>query len=101
MFKFDISTLFGNKGEKLQQSAIVSFRFPISLSGINVFTRNEGGGISLMQSRVDVGGAVHFIENSALVGGGMALEDQCLVMVNYSLTSIKLLLAVKCTDSLA
>ena len=35
-----------------------------------------------MQSRVDVGGTVYFIENSAVVGGGMALEDQCLVMVN-------------------
>ena len=58
----------------------MSFRFPISLSGTNEFRRNEGGGISLMQSRVDVGGAVHFIKNSAVVGGGMALEDQCLVM---------------------
>ena len=75
------STFFGNKEEKLQQSAIVSFRFPISLNGTNVFRSNEGGGISLMQSRVDVDGTVHFIENSAVVGGGMALEDQCLVMV--------------------
>ena len=32
-----------------------------------------------MQSRVDVGGTVHFIENSAMNGGGLALEDQCLV----------------------
>ncbi len=60
----------------------MSFRFPISLGGSNVFKRNEGGGISLMQSRVDVGGVVHLIDNSAVVGGGMALEDQCLVMVN-------------------
>ena len=60
----------------------MSFRFPISLSGTNVFKRNTGGGISLMQSRVDVGGAVHFIKNSAVVGGGMALEDQCLVKTN-------------------
>ena len=60
----------------------MSFRFPISLSGTNVFRKNKGGGVSLMQSRVDVGGAVHFIENSAVIGGGMALEDQCLVMVN-------------------
>ena len=59
----------------------MSFRFPISLSGTNVFKRNEGGGISLMQSRVDVSGTVHFIENSAEFGGGMALENQCLVMV--------------------
>ena len=79
----DISTFFGNKEEMLQQSAVVSFRFPISLSGTNVFRKNEGGGISLMQSRVDVGGTVHFIENSAVVGGGMALEDQCLVKLKF------------------
>jgi hypothetical protein len=75
-----ISTFFGNKAER--EGAVMSFRFPISLSGTNVFRRNEGGGISLMQSRVDVDGAVHFIENSAVVGGGMALEDQCLVTIN-------------------
>ena len=85
----DISTFFGNKKE---QSAIVSFRFPISLSGTNVFRRNEGGGISLMQSRVDLSGTVHFIENSAVVGGGMALEDQCLVMVNTIYTHCRIII---------
>ena len=78
MIFFSIFT--GNKAER--EGAIMSFRFPISLNGTNIFRRNEGGGISLMQSRVDVGGAVHFIENSAVVGGGMALEDQCLVLIN-------------------
>ena len=56
---------------------------------MNVFERNEGGGISLMQSRVDVGGTVHFIENSAMNGGGLALEDQCLVRnIKYYLAMI-------------
>ena len=59
----------------------MSFKFPISLAGTNIFERNEGGGISLMQSRVDVGGTVRFIENSAMNGGGLALEDQCLVKI--------------------
>ena len=58
----------------------MSFRFPISLNGTNIFERNEGGGISLMQSRVDVGGTVLFLENTAVTGGGMALEDQSLVI---------------------
>ena len=71
------STFTANKAQR--QGAILSFRFPISLAGTNVFERNEGGGISLMQSRVDVGGTVHFIENSATNGGGLGLEDQCLV----------------------
>ena len=60
---------------------MLSFRFPISLSGTNVFESNEGGGISLMQSRVDVGGTVLFLENTAVAGGALALEDQCLVIV--------------------
>ena len=58
---------------------MLSFRYPVSLSGANVFKRNMGGAVSLMQSRVDVNGTVHFIENSAVNGGGLALEDQCLV----------------------
>lgn len=73
------SNFIGNKAEK--QGAVLSFRYPISLSGINVFKRNEGGGVSLMQSRVDVSGTAYFIENSALSGGGLALEDQCLVYI--------------------
>ena len=70
---------FGNKATR--QGAVLSFRFPISLSGTNVFKSNEGGGISLMQSRVDVGGTVLFLENTAVAGGALALEDQCLVIV--------------------
>ena len=69
---------FSNKAKR--QGAILSFRFPISLSGTNVFERNEGGGIALIQSRVDVGGVALFIENSAVDGAGLALEDQCLVI---------------------
>ena len=38
-----------------------------------------------MQSRVDVGGTVRFIENSAVNGGGLALEDQCLVNMPYAM----------------
>lgn len=33
-----------------------------------------------MQSRVDVGGMALFIENTAVDGAGLALEDQCLVI---------------------
>lgn len=73
------SNFIGNKAKK--QGAVLSFRYPVSLSGINVFKRNEGGGVSLMQSRVDVSGTVYFIKNSALSGGGLALEDQCLVYI--------------------
>lgn len=73
------SVFSGNNASR--QGAILSFRFPILLNGTNEFRRNEGGGISLVQSRVDVGGTVLFIENSAVTGGGLALEDQCLVII--------------------
>lgn len=34
-----------------------------------------------MQSRIDVDGTVLFVENSAMTGGGLALEDQSLVII--------------------
>ena len=38
-----------------------------------------GGALSLLQSRVDVGGSVLFEDNSAKVGGALFLEDQSIV----------------------
>ena len=46
-----------------------------------MFKGNQGGGISLMQSRMDVDGTVLFVENSAMTGGGLVLEDQSLVII--------------------
>ena len=80
ILKYSFSNFIGNKDKSLRRSAIMSFRFPISLSGTNVFESNEGGGISLMQSRVDVGGTVLFLNNTAVAGGGLVLEDDSLVI---------------------
>ena len=80
------STFSGNKASN--QSAVLSFRFPISLNGTNIFRGNKGGAITLLQSRIDIGGTALFEENSARVGGALILEDQSLVIPYYDLISI-------------
>lgn len=72
-----LSTFYGNKAKN--QSAVLSFRLPISLSGTNIFRRNKGGAITLLQSRIDVSGSAVFRDNSARVGAALILEDQSLV----------------------
>ena len=72
-----LSTFYGNKAKN--QSAVLSFRLPISLSGTNIFGRNKGGAITLLQSRIDVSGSAVFRDNSARVGAALILEDQSLV----------------------
>ena len=70
----------GNKGNN--QSAVLSFRIPISLSGTTTFRGNKGGAITLLQSRVDISGSATFQNNSARVGAALILEDQSLVSAN-------------------
>lgn len=48
-------------------------------TGTNIFKANEGGGMTLQQSNMDVGGTLLFEENNATVGGAISLEDQCVV----------------------
>jgi hypothetical protein len=60
----------------------LSFRLPISLSGINTFRGNKGGAITLLQSRVDISGSAMFKDNSARVGAALILEDQSLVLAS-------------------
>ena len=60
-------------------SALVSFRFPIHLGGFNHFISNKGGGISLLNSQMTVAGELLMDSNSATYGGGMSLDDICLV----------------------
>ncbi len=60
-------------------SALVSFRFPVYLSGFNHFISNTGGGISLLNSALTVAGELLLDSNTATYGAGMALDDICLV----------------------
>ena len=75
------STFSGNKANN--QSAVLSFRLPISLGGRSIFRGNKGGAITLLQSRVDIGGSAVFKDNSARVGAALILEDQSLVCILF------------------
>ena len=65
----------------LDTSALTAFRFPVYFLGKNIFTRNVGGGISLISTRLHAEGELQFINNTAKFGGGIAMYDQCLVSI--------------------
>ena len=71
-------------------SAIAAFRFPTIFSGFNNFTGNIGGGITLLNTRMEASGSLWFEGNRAVFGGGIAMDDRCLVRVtnlgNYRVT---------------
>ena len=60
-------------------SALAAFRFPVTFRGVNNFTNNVGGGITLLNTRMDAHNAMNFINNTAVFGGGIAMDDRCLV----------------------
>lgn len=65
-------------------SALAAFRFPVTFTGVNNFTNNSGGGITLLNTKMDAHGEMNFINNSAVFGGGIAMDDRCLV--SYTMT---------------
>ena len=60
-------------------SAIAAFRFPTVFKGYNYFIRNIGGGITLLNTRMEASGKLLFDSNRAVFGGGIAMDDRCLV----------------------
>ena len=56
-------------------SALLSLRYPITLAGHNLFARNVGGAVTLLQARLDIFGSVLFQDNVAEDGGGVKLVD--------------------------
>lgn len=65
--------------ELVHSSALLAFRFPVELSGCNKFDGNIGGGITLMNARLNVRGELLLLNNVAMFGGGIAMDDSCLV----------------------
>ena len=63
-------------------SALVAFRFPIELQGHNRFYGNQGGGITLLNTILRAVGTILFESNSATFGGGLAMDDRCLVTLS-------------------
>ena len=45
----------------------------------NIYIGNIGGGVTLLNSRLDVKGRIEFHRNCAVFGGGLALSGRCLV----------------------
>ncbi len=62
-----------------EEGAVMSLRFPIKFDGRTVFKNNIGGGVAILQSRMDVGGWVWFEGNRAEQGGALVLRDQSVV----------------------
>ena len=68
--------------ESKDTSAIAAFRFPTIFYGANHFIDNVGGGITLLNTRMQASGTLRFERNTAVFGGGMAMDDRCLVGVH-------------------
>ena len=62
-----------------QRGAISSYRFPLRFTGTNQLLHNDGGGLSAMGSVVRVDGRLIVRNNIASHGGGIHLEDHCMV----------------------
>ena len=60
-------------------SAVAAFRFPTTFKGNNTFIGNIGGGITLLNTRMQASGTMLFEKNVAVFGGGIAMDDRCLV----------------------
>ena len=67
-------------------SALVSFRFPLNLTGYNHFIGNVGGGITLLNTRLRVQGELLLLNNVATNGGGITTDDSCVVREKNTMT---------------
>ena len=70
-----------NEFQRDSGGALSSFRYPIKLSGHTKFLRNIGGGLSVINTEIDVekNAQVLFQENAAIFGGGVQMEERCRV----------------------
>ena len=77
------STFLNNtsEGDTQDTSAIAAFRFPTVFSGSSLFEGNIGGGITLLNTRMQVRAFSNllFLNNRAVFGGGISMDDRCLV----------------------
>ena len=70
-----------NTNDLVVEAAVSSFRFPLRFSGRNVFDGNLGGGVSLVNTvvNIDSDSELVFMNNNATFGAGIQMEDRCLV----------------------
>ena len=77
---FHNNTANGGSGDT---TAVTVYRVLLSFHGNNTFISNEGGGTSLLSSRMDVRGQVTFDRNSAVFGAGVAMSGRSLVSYEF------------------
>ncbi|CAI7990699.1 hypothetical protein GBAR_LOCUS524 [Geodia barretti] len=78
---FENCLFMNNTSEGVTQdtSAIAAFRFPITFQGTNRFLGNLGGGVTLLNTQMRASGVLEFDSNTAVFGGGIAMDDRCLL----------------------
>ena len=59
--------------------AVLAYRFPMRFNGTNLFMENTGGGVALLQARMDITGSIWFENNTALKGGAIKMQEQSVV----------------------
>jgi len=79
------STFLNNTSDSQDIPALTAYRVMVEVNGYNAFNGNIGGGITLLNSRINVNGHINFYYNTAVVGGGITLSGRCLVIDNYKL----------------
>ena len=55
----------------------------MNFKGYNHFIGNNGGGITLLNTRLEIEGELLLQSNVATFGGGIAADDSCLVSYRY------------------
>ncbi|XP_019851702.1 PREDICTED: uncharacterized protein LOC109581757 [Amphimedon queenslandica] len=79
------TSIVNGSGSTGDTSAVAAFRFPTLFDGTNVFFNNTGGGIMLLNTRMQAHGDMRFEYNNAIFGGGIMMDDRCLLEVTPNL----------------
>ncbi|XP_065897690.1 uncharacterized protein [Dysidea avara] len=74
-------SFLNNFSETKDISALTTYRVLVEADGYNAFNWNVGGGVTLLNSRIDVKGHIDFYNNTAVFGGGFALSGRCLILL--------------------
>ena len=87
-----LSSFTDNKADT--RSALLSLRYPMYLDGENIFKRNIGGAITLLQTQLDFSGLAWFESNSARDSGAIKMLDQSIVCLLINILCKFLLIIV-------
>ncbi len=77
------SLFYNNQGTQGSRdtTAVTVYRVLLTLSGNTSFLSNQGGGVTLLSSRMDVRGTAVFDLNTAVFGAGVAMAGRSLVSI--------------------